>query len=241
MAGSRTISSLAGAGGKNVRVPRHKPADRPMDAYWVVPDGPGPFPGVVVIHEIFGLTGSIQDVARRFAAEGYAALAIDLFTGRSRPVCLMRVVYGMLVRPLKNGTVKDLEAALAYLRAQPEVDRSRVGAIGFCMGGGYALQLACLDGAMRAASVFYGTNPRPLDAVARACPIVGSYPGRDFTARAARKLEAKLDQFNVPHDIKIYPDTRHSFFNAQGPAYAPEAAADAWKRTLAFFDQQFRT
>ncbi len=240
MAGTGTISSLAGAGGNNVTVPRHKPADQVMDAYWVVPDGPGPFPGVVVIHEIYGLNDNIRDIARRFAAAGYAALAIDLFSGKSRPLCLMRIVYGMLLRPLKNGVVKDLEATLSYLRAQPEVDKTRVGMIGFCMGGGYALQLACVDGDMRAASVFYGANPRPLDAVARACPIVGSYPEKDFTAGMARKLEAKLDHYSVPHDIKIYPNARHSFFNDRGAAYAPAAATDAWRRTLAFFEEQVK-
>jgi carboxymethylenebutenolidase len=240
MAATGTLSSLSGTGGKMVVVPRHKAADRPMDAYWVLPDGPGPFPGVVVIHEIFGLNDNIRDIARRFAAEGYAALAVNLFSGKNRTLCLMRIFYGMLVRPLKNGTVNDLQEALNYLRAQSEVEQTRVGAIGFCMGGGYALQLACVDGDMRAASVFYGTNPRPLDTVARACPIVGSYPGKDFTAGMARKLEMKLAQYSVPHDIKIYPDTRHSFFNDQGATYAPEAAADAWSRTLAFFEEHFK-
>ena len=239
MATPGTLSSLSGAGGKMVAVPRHKAADRPMEAYWVLPDGPGSFPGVVVIHEIFGLNDNIRDIARRFAAEGYAALAVNLFSGKSRPLCLMGIFYGLFARPLKNGTVNDLQAALNYLRAQVEVDKTRVGAIGFCMGGGYALQLACVDGDMRAASVFYGTNPRPLDAVARACPIVGSYPGMDFTAPMARKLRVKLEQYSVPHDIKTYPNTRHSFFNDRGPTYAPEAAADAWRRTLAFFEQHF--
>lgn len=239
MSTTGALSSLSGTGGKMVAVPRHKAADHPMDAYWVLPDGPGPFPGVVVIHEIFGLNDNIRDIARRLAAEGYAALAVNLFSGKHRPLCLMRIFYGLLARPLKNGTVNDLQAALNYLRAQVEVDKTRVGAIGFCMGGGYALQLACVDGDMRAASVFYGTNPRPLGAVARACPIVGSYPDKDFTAGMARKLRVKLEQYSVPHDIKIYPDTRHSFFNDRSPTYAPQAAADAWRRTLAFFEQHF--
>jgi carboxymethylenebutenolidase len=206
-----------------------------MEAYWVLPDGPGSFPGVVVIHEIFGLNDNIRDIARRFAAEGYAALAVNLFSGKSRPLCLMGIFYGLFARPLKNGTVNDLQAALNYLRAQVEVDKTRVGAIGFCMGGGYALQLACVDGDMRAASVFYGTNPRPLDAVARACPIVGSYPERDFTAAQGRKLQGMLRRFEIPHDVKVYPRALHSFFNDRGPAYNPEAAADAWPKTLDFF------
>lgn len=240
MAASKPIDSLAGAGGNMVSVPRHNPAARPLDAYWVLPNGAGPFPGVVVIHEIYGLNDNIRDIARRFAAAGYAALAVDLCAGRNRGLCMLQIFYGILIRPLKNGTVMDLRAALAYLRAQPEVDQKRTGAIGFCMGGGYALQLACLDDGMRAASVFYGANPWPLAAVAKACPIVGSYPDKDFTTKPARKLEAALAQYGVPHDIAIYPNTRHSFFNDQGATYAPEAAADAWRRTLSFFETHFK-
>ncbi|HEX9028483.1 MAG TPA: dienelactone hydrolase family protein, partial [Anaerolineales bacterium] len=93
------------------------------------------------------------------------------------------------------------------------------------------------DERLRAASVFYGQNPKPLEAVARACPIVGSYPGRDFTAQAARELEPALEHYNIPHDIKIYPEASHSFFNDQRPAFNPEASADAWERMLAFFQE----
>jgi carboxymethylenebutenolidase len=100
--------------------------------------------------------------------------------------------------------------------------------------------LACTVEGLRAASVFYGQNPRPLEAVARACPVVGSYPERDFTANAARQLEPLLERFQVPYDIKIYPGARHSFFNDQGSSYQAEAAADAWQRTLAFFDSHLQ-
>jgi carboxymethylenebutenolidase len=211
-----------------------------MRAFLVHPDGTGPFPGVVVIHELFGLNDNIRDIAGRFAGEGYAALAVDLFSTASRITCMARIFHGMLIRPVENGVVDDLQAALDFLRARPEVDAARLGAIGFCMGGSYALQLACVAGDLRAASVFYGQNPRPLEAVARACPIVGSYPERDFTANAARQLEPMLKRYQVPYDIKIYPGARHSFFNEDGPAYQAEAAADAWRRTLAFFDAHLR-
>jgi carboxymethylenebutenolidase len=103
------------------------------------------------------------------------------------------------------------------------------------MGGSYALQLACVGDSVRAASAFYGMNPRPIEALARACPIVGSYPQHDFTARGARKLATALQQFRVAHDIKIYPDTRHSFFNERGSMYDAAATEDAWQRTVAFF------
>ena len=218
-----------------------------MGAYLALPDGDGPFPGIVVIHEIFGLNENIRQIAQRFSQEGYVALAVDLFSTGSRVACLLRIFHGMLLRPLANGIVADLQAAVDFLKRWPEVDPGRVGVIGFCMGGSYALQLACvadpLTGsgqALQAASVFYGMNPRPLESVAHACPIVGSYPERDFTASAARQLEPLLEKHSIPHDIKIYPETRHSFFNDTGPGYRPEAAADAWRRTLAFFDTHLR-
>lgn len=219
-----------------VSVIRPHPAGRPMQAFLAMPSGPGPYPGVVIIHEILGLNDNIRDIAGRFAREGYAGLAVDLFSTASRVICMARVFHGMLIRPLQNGIVGDLHAALDFLGARPEVDRARLGAIGFCMGGSYALQLACVSSGLRAASVFYGMNPRPLEAVTRACPIVGSYPEQDFTANAARQLEPVLERSQVAHDIKIYPGARHSFFNDRGPAHNAEAARDAWRRTLAFFN-----
>lgn len=80
-------------------------------------------------------------------------------------------------------------------------------------------------------------NPRPKEAVARLCPVVGSYPGKDFTAGAGRKLDIELDEYKVPHDIKIYPDAKHSFFNDQGASYNAGAASDSWQRILTFFQE----
>lgn len=224
-----------------VSVPRGD--EQPMDAYLSLPEGDGLFPGIIVIHEIFGLNENIRKIARRFSLEGYAALAVDLFSTGSRMSCLLRIFHGMILRPLANGVVGDLQLAVRFLKQWPEVDSERIGVMGFCMGGSYALQLASVanlsigsEQSLRAASVFYGINPRPLETVARACPIVGSYPEKDFTANAARQLEPFLEDHNIPHDIKIYPETRHSFFNETGPAFHAEAADDAWKRTLTFFD-----
>jgi carboxymethylenebutenolidase len=234
------MSSIPNTHTMEVSVPRPRSSARPMQAFLAIPPGTGPFPGLVVIHELYGLNANIRDIAGRIANEGYAALAVDLLSSANRAICIMRIFYGLLIRPLKNGVVGDLQASLEYLGALPEVDRTRLGAIGFCMGGSYALQLACTVDGLRAASVFYGQNPRPLEAVSSACPIAGSYPERDFTANAARQLEPLLERYQVPHDIKIYPDARHSFFNDEGPAYHAEAAADAWRRTLAFFNKHLR-
>jgi carboxymethylenebutenolidase len=209
-----------------------------LAAYLATPDSEGPFPGMVVIHEIFGLNDNIKDIARRFAAEGYAALAVDLFAGRHRAVCMARFMMANLFGPLEHGGVKDLKAALSFLTEQPEVDGARLGAIGFCLGGGFAIAWACTDPRLKVIAPFYGMNPRPLAAVARSCPVVGSYPDPDFTTGAGRKLDEVLDIYDISHDIKIYPGARHSFFNDQRPqSYNAEAAADAWQRTLAFFKQ----
>lgn len=207
-----------------------------LPTYWAEPDGEGPFPGLVVIHEISGLNENIRDITRRLAGESYVAMAVDLFSGRNRAVCMARVFYGLLVRPLGNGTLAEIQAALEALRAHPKVDASRTGAIGFCMGGSYALQLACVDDEMRAASIFYAQNPRPLSALSGACPIVGSYPERDFTAKAGAELKSRLERYEVPYDIRTYPGARHSFFNSQGGSYDKEAADDAWRRTMSFFE-----
>jgi carboxymethylenebutenolidase len=211
-----------------------------MRAYFAAPSAGDPAPGVVVVHEIFGLDQNIRDIAGRFAAAGYAALAVDLFSTANRVMCMARIFHGMLIRPLTNGVVGDLRAALDHLATLPGVDAGKLGVIGFCMGGTYALQLACVAENLRAASVFYGQNPRPLEALVRACPVVGSYPERDFTASAARQLEPILEQNHIPHDIKIYPGARHSFFNDTGAAYDAEAAEDAWRRTMAFFHSHLR-
>ena len=210
-----------------------------MQAYYAKPDSDGAqrAPGVIIIHEIFGLNDDIRDIARRFADQGYAALAVDLFSHGNRNLCLLRTVGSMIVNVRAGRPMRDLNAALRFLQGQPEVDSARVGTIGFCMGGGYALAFATVNHDLKASAVFYGMNPRPLQAVKEACAVVGSYPEKDFTKSAATKLEAALTEYGVPHDIKIYPDARHSFFNSTGKSYKPDAADDAWQRTLAFFKE----
>ncbi len=119
----------------------------------------------------------------------------------------------------------------------PEVDSQRIGAIGFCMGGAFAIAWACTDDRLQAIAPFYAANPRPLNAVARLCPVVGSYPEKDFTTGAGRALNLALDKYGVAHDIKIYPGAHHSFFNDRGRAYDKPAAEDSWYRVTSFFKE----
>ena len=210
------------------------------NAYLAVPfgsaDAKGPSPGVVVIHEAFGLNDDMRSIARRFADQGYIALAVDLFSGRNQVLCMFRLFAGSLRKSLDHGGIRDLQAALTWLGAQPSVDTGRIGAVGYCLGGGLAIALACADGRVQAIAPYYAINPRPLAAVARACPVVGSYPEQDFTAKAGRTLDAELDKHNIAHDIKIYPGAKHSFFGA-GRNHDEAAAQDSWARVLAFFDE----
>jgi carboxymethylenebutenolidase len=209
-----------------------------VEGYIARPAGEEPFPAVVVIHEILGLNENIKDIACRFAQEGYVALAVDLFGKGNRIYCMFRIMSQMLLNPLHNRGISDLKAALTYVSSLPGVDPDRIGAIGFCMGGGFAIAWACTDNRLKAIAPFYGSNPRPLEAVARSCPVVGSYPGKDFTTSHGQKLDKILDQYQIPHDIKIYPNTRHSFFNDQLDRYDPAASQDAWRRVLAFFKER---
>ncbi len=208
-----------------------------LEGYLARPDGDGPFPGVVVIHEIYGLNENIRDIARRFADVGYVALGVDLFAGRNRAVCMFRFIGEQLFKPLDNNSIRELKTALTFLAEQPGVDNARLGAIGFCMGGSFAIAWACNDDRLKVIAPYYGRYPRPLEAVARLCPVVGSYPSGDFTTADGQKLDVELDRYNIPHDIKIYPSARHSFFNDKGRAYDAAAAQDSWQRVMNFFKE----
>jgi len=206
--------------------------------FLALPDGSGPHPGVVVIHEAYGLNENIKDITRRFADAGYAGLAVDLFADRIRALCMARYMAGLLMGSVNRYGIDDLKSALTFLAKLPEVDAQRMGAIGFCMGGGFAIAWACTDSRLKAIAPFYATNPRPLGVAKRLCPVVGSYPENDFTARAGRTLDRTLAESNIKHDIKIYPDTGHSFFNESGRAFNQDAADDAWRRVVTFFGEQ---
>ena len=210
---------------------------RHLDGYIAYPDGEGPFPGLILIHEIFGLNENMKDIARHFAAQGYAALAVDLFTGRSRAICIFRVMTGLLLNPLHNRGIHDLKAALTFLSEQPGIDASRLGAVGYCFGGSFVVAWACTDDRLQVIAPYYALNPRPLKAVARLCPVVGSYPDKDITTPAAQKLDVELNRYQVPHDIKIYPGAKHGFFNDTSKIYDESAAQDSWGRVLAFFEK----
>ena len=226
---------LLGRSGQIMRTREIDGSELKGGGYLALPDSNGPHPGVVIIHEAYGLNDNIKDIAGRFAEQGYAALAVDLFSDRNKAVCMARYMAGMLVGSVQRYGIADLKASLTHLAAMPEVDPERIGAIGYCMGGSFAIAWACTDSRLKAIAPYYAANPRPLDAVQRLCPVVGSYPEKDFSTAAGRTLEVALERYGIAHDIKIYPGADHSFFNDRARAYNKAAADDSWTRVLGFF------
>jgi carboxymethylenebutenolidase len=212
---------------------------------------PGRLPGVIVVHEIFGSQPEILEVADRFAARGYGALAPDLFSAGMRLACLTRAMVE-LAKGGQGKTVGAIEASRAWLAARPEIDGQRMAVIGFCMGGGFALAFAAGGPpGLRAASVNYGQVPPKAQALARCPPVVASYGGRDLVVgREAKRLERHLEELEIEHDVKLYERAGHSFmtdghhpigrlvFLPMRVAHEPRAAADAFDRVFAFFGRQ---
>ena len=225
-----------------------------LRAEFFPPVGEGVHPGVVVLHESFGLNDDIRRIARRFADAGYAALTPDLYSHGSRIVCLSRVMVDML-RGSPAREISDILAARDVLAARAEVDSERIAVAVFCQGGGFAL-IAGTQPGFAAAAVNYGEVPADRSRLDGVCPVVASYGGKDrvFGPKMAARLERHLADLGVPHDVKTYGEAGHSFFSqvdgwqgwlARVPTpmavgYDGEAARDGWERMLSFFDEHVR-
>lgn len=232
------------------------PPGTPTSGYRATPvptrDSPGPWPGVVLVHDAFGLGDDMREQADWLAAAGYVVSIPDLFGGRN-PVRCIKGAFAQL--SARSGPLFDqIDAARSALAATPDCTGT-VGAIGYCMGGGFALLLAGRPG-WSASSVNYGMVPDDVATIlAGACPIVASFGARDKgLAGAAGKLRAATETAGVTADVKEYPGARHGFINritsaspltpmlrVAGVGYDHDAAADAKRRILAFFDTHLRT
>jgi carboxymethylenebutenolidase len=217
-----------------------------LKGYVAVPEGGGPWPGVVVLHEALGVNDIVRRQTDRIASAGYVALAPDLFSDGGAARCLMTTFRALFAG--RGKAIADIDAAREYLKASDKCT-GKVGVVGFCMGGGFALVTA--NRGFDVAAPNYGQLPRSIEtALTGACPIVASYGGKDVLLRgAANKLTRTLHTLEIEHDVKEYPDAAHCFLNdryfGRAPAQSvqrilnvgpnPEAAADAWRRIEEFF------
>jgi carboxymethylenebutenolidase len=202
-----------------------------------LPHGAGPHPALIVIHEWWGLNDWVKQQAQGYASKGYVALAVDLYRGKvaTTPDLAHELSRGL---PQDQG-VRDLTAALAYLAARPDVKRDRIGAVGWCMGGGYALQLAIAAPSLRAVGVNYGSLPTDKDALAKIhAAVLGNFGGQDhgIPPESVHAFEAAMKSLGKPVDAKIYPEAGHAFENSTNQAgYRAADAADAMARLDHFF------
>lgn len=203
----------------------------------------GTGPGVIVLQEWWGLVPHIMDVADRFAAAGFTALAPDLYNGESTQEPDEAAT---LMQALNIGQTEiTLRKSIEILQAHPSVQPTHgVGVIGFCMGGQLALFAACENPAVRATACYYGVHPavqpnyKGLNG-----PVLGIFAENDpyVGPAAVKQLDAELNEVGKPHQFVIYPDTQHAFFNdTRKEVYDPEASSDAWRKTLDFFKKQLQ-
>lgn len=210
--------------------------------------GPPPWPGVVVVHDVLGVGDDLRQITDRFATAGYLALAPDLYS-RGGMVRCVKAVFSQL-RAASGRAFDDIEAARSALAGRSDCT-GKIGVVGFCMGGGFALVAAARNFA--AAAPYYGMLPKDESIFDGVCPIVASYGARDRgLPGAADTLERALSQRNVVHDVKEYPLAAHGFANRifTGPFnrmariggffYHHDSSEDAWRRVLAFFAQHLR-
>jgi carboxymethylenebutenolidase len=214
----------------------YKSGDETVNALLYTPPGKGPFPAIVVIHEWWGLNDWVKEEASKLADQGYVALAIDLYRGKvaTTPDEAHELSRGL---PQDRAT-RDLLASSSYLRSQKDVDPKRVGSIGWCMGGGYSLDLALNDPKLKTTVINYGhlaTDEAALKKINAS--ILGIFGGQDRGIPVAdvTKFESQLKALGKKVEIHIFPDAGHAFENPNNKqGYRADDAAQAWRLTVDF-------
>jgi carboxymethylenebutenolidase len=226
------VPALASAGEEIT----YRSGDEQVPGYVAMPQGKGPFPGLVLVHEWWGQNAWAREKADAFAAKGYATLAVDLYRGQ---VADDPDTAHQLSRALPNDrALRDLRAAFAYLAGRKDVDPKRIGTVGWCMGGGFALDLAEEEPRVAAVVVYYGRLPTEAKTIGKIkAPVLGSFGAEDKGIPPATVTDfgAKAERAGVKTDLEVYPGAGHAFASSpSGPAYRAEAAKDADARTDAF-------
>jgi carboxymethylenebutenolidase len=230
-----------------VRIPV---ADGEVPAYRARPEGAGPFPVVLVVQEIFGVHEHIKDVCRRFAKEGYLALAVELYARQgdvSKMTDFKQIVSEVVAKVPDAQVMSDLDAAVAWAGKSGEGDPARVAVTGFCWGGRIVWLYAAHSPTLKAGVAWYGrltgaTNELqptyPLDVASQlTAPVLGLYGGRDagIPVEDVEKMRAALRSANEPSEIVLFPEAEHGFHADYRPSYQAETAKDAWRQCLAWF------
>jgi len=216
--------------------------DQTVQGLLYLPSGGGAHPAIVVIHEWWGLVDWVKQQASDYADQGYVVLAVDLYRGKTAadPETAHELMRGL---PQDRG-IRDLVAAVTYLKTRKDVNPARIGAVGWCMGGGYAAQLAIAEPSLRAAAINYGSLPTDPASLSKInARILGNFGGLDkgIPASDVDAFAAAMKADGKPVDVKIYPDAGHAFENPNNKSgYQPADAADAKERISKFFTQTLK-
>ena len=233
------VSSAFGAESKPVT---YKSGEDTVQGILYSPPGKGPFPAIIVIHELWGLNDWVKEQASKLADQGYEALAIDLYRGKvtTTPETAHELMRGVP----EDRANRDLKAAFEFLQSQPNVKKDRIGAIGWCMGGGYALDVALDEPTLAADVINYGhlvTDPAEIKKIN--APILGLFGAKDqgITPDDVHKFGEAMDKLGKKGTIKIYDDAGHGFENPNNKAgYNAADTADAWQRTENFLAEYLK-
>lgn len=207
-----------------------------VNGFLALPESGGQHPALVVIHEWWGLNDWVREQAEKLAAQGYVALAVDLYRGHATadPAVAHELARGLP----RDRALRDLRAAFAYLASRPDVNPNKIGDIGWCMGGGYSIELAMHEPKLAVCVVNYGALPADPEDIAKIhAPVLGNFGAEDhgITPQSVHAFETAMKAAHKKVNVKIYAGAGHAFENPSNKAgYRPEAAKDAWQRTTAF-------
>jgi carboxymethylenebutenolidase len=225
-----------GASAATSRNVSYKSGDDTVQAVIYTPEGKGPFPGILVIHEYWGLNDWVKEQASKLSDQGYIALAIDLYRGKvaTTPDEAHEIMRGVP----EDRAARDLHAAFEFLKSQSNVKKDRIASIGWCMGGGYSFNVALQEPTLTADVINYGHLASDSESLKKInASILGIFGGQDrgIQVEDVKKFEQSMKQLGKKVEIVIYPNAGHGFENPNNrTGYRAEDTADAWKRTVKF-------